>query len=396
MSVSEVLVDILVVLVAAKVAAEVTERIGIPVVVGEILAGLIIGPSVLNLVSAGDVLRVLAELGVILLLLDVGLEMDLAELTAVGRAALLVASIGVVVPFAGGMAVGVAFGLPGKEALFVGAALTATSVGITARVFGDLRSLATTEARTVLAAAVADDVMGLLVLTVVVRLATSGHVSALDVAVVVGVALAFLMAVSALAVRVVPGVFSLVDRHSRSSGTLVALALAFTLALSELARAAKLAPIIGAFVAGVALSRSSAASRIRRELIPVGHLLIPVFFLEIGIDTQVRDFAKLEVLGLAGALAVVAVAGKLISGIGMSGSSGDRVVVGMGMIPRGEVGLIFATVGLRQHIVGRTDYSALLLVVLATTLLAPPLLRHRLTRTRAAGDDASAGGVDHD
>ncbi|MGI8776670.1 MAG: cation:proton antiporter [Acidimicrobiales bacterium] len=378
MSVTQVLLDILIVLLSAKGAAELAERAHVPAVVGEILAGILIGPSVLGLVEVGDVLRVLSELGVILLLLDVGMEMDLAELAAVGRASLTVATIGVAVPFVGGWATAAAFGMGGNEAIFVGAALTATSVGITARVFGDLRALGTVEARTVLGAAVADDVMGLVVLTVVVRLASEGSVSALSVAGIVGVAVAFLVVTSVLGVRIAPRLFEVVARHSRSSGTLVAVALAFTLGVAELASAAKLAPIVGAFVAGISLGRSDAAERIRRELTPVGHLLIPVFFLQIGIEAQVEKFFDPAVLGLAGALLTVAVTGKLAASAGLLGSPGDRLLVGIGMIPRGEVGLIFATLGLRQHIVGPDVYAAVLLVVLVTTLLTPPALRWRL------------------
>jgi len=160
--VTTVLVHILFVVVAAKVAAEASARLSVPAVVGEILAGVLIGPSVLGLVEHDDVIRVLGELGVILLLLDVGMEMDLAELGAVGRASLSVATIGVVVPFVTGLGAGMAVGMTGNEAVFVGAALTATSVGITARVFGDLRALASVESRTVLGAAVVTRMAGLL------------------------------------------------------------------------------------------------------------------------------------------------------------------------------------------------------------------------------------------
>ncbi|TML61124.1 MAG: cation:proton antiporter, partial [Actinobacteria bacterium] len=388
-SVNAVLLDILVLLLAAKVAAEVAERVKVPAVVGEIVAGILIGPSVLGLVKGNDVVRVLGELGVILLLLQVGLEMDLAELGAVGRASLAVATIGVVTLLTAGTGVAWLFADNGKEALFIGAALTATSVGITARVFGDLRALAMIEARTVIGAAVADDVMGLVVLTVVVRLVSQGSVSVVSVLSIVSVAVAFLAVTSVVGVRFAPGLFAAVARYSRSSGTLVALALAFTLGVSELASAAKLAPIIGAFVAGLSLTRSPAAERIRRELTPVGHLFIPVFFLQIGIDAQVGQFAKPAVLGLAGAMLVVAVAGKLAASAGMRGAPGDRLLVGMGMIPRGEVSLIFATIGLRQHVFGQVVYAALLLVVLATTLLTPPVLRWRLLRLRAARVAAS-------
>ena len=389
MSVNDALLDILIVLVAAKVAAELMERLNIPAVVGEILAGILIGPSVLNLVSSSDVLRVLGEIGVILLLLEVGSELELSELAAVGRASMTVAIVGVILPFVGGAAFGSAIGMTGKEAIFVGAALTATSVGITARVLGDLKALAMVESRTVLGAAVADDVIGLVILTVVVRLATSGSVSALSVLWIVFVAVAFLAVTAYVGVRFVPGFFDWIARQSRSSGTLVAIALAFTLAIAELANEAKLAPIVGAFVAGLALGRSNSSDRIRRELQPVGHLFIPVFFLTIGIEVDVAQFAKPSVLAIAGVLFVIAVAGKLAAGVGMIGSPGDRILVGIGMIPRGEVGLIFATIGLSQAIIGQRDYAAILLVVLLTTLATPPVLRSRLERMRKGAATAA-------
>ena len=378
MSVTRVLLDILVVLVAAKLAAEGSERLGIPAVVGEIVAGVVVGPSALHLVGADDVLKVLGELGVILLLLDVGLEMDLGELAAVGRAAMSVATIGVVVPFAAGWGAALGLGMAGKAAIFVGAALTATSVGITARVFGDLRALATIEARTVLGAAVADDVMGLVILTVVTRLVSEGSVSINSVIGIVLVAVGFLAIASLLGIRFAPWTFHHLNRLSRSNGTLIALSLAFTLAIAELADQAKLAPIVGAFVAGLALSRSSLAPRIRRELTPVGHLLIPIFFVQIGLDAQISQFARLRVLGVAGVLLGVAVVGKLVSAAGLWRSPGDRLLVGLGMIPRGEVGLIFATLGLSQGIIGRDVYASLLLVVLASTLMTPSLLKWRV------------------
>ena len=217
MDVGTVLLDILVVLVAAKLAAEIAERINVPAVVGEIVAGAVIGPSILGFVGTDETLNVLGELGVILLLLGVGMEMDLAGLGAVGRSAMSVACVGVVVPMAGGFAVALALGHSDNQSLFIGAALAATSVGITARVFSDLRALATVEARTVLAAAVADDVLGLVILTVVVRLVSEGSVSIGDVAVILAVAIGFLIVATAVGVApcsiVVP-----VSRPSRPLG----------------------------------------------------------------------------------------------------------------------------------------------------------------------------------
>ncbi len=307
MDVNAVLLDILVVLVAAKIAAEIADRINFPAVVAEIAAGILVGPSLLGFVEPNEVIHTLAELGVILLLLEVGLEMDLRDLRSVGRASLLVAVVGVVVPMATGFGAGIGLGFDGEEALFVGAALTATSVGITARVFGDLRALASVEARTVLGAAVADDVLGLVILTVVTRIVTEGSVSAIGIIEVTLVAIGFVVVATAVGLRFAPPLFAWIRRYSRSAGTLVVLAFGFTLAFAELAHPADLAPIIGAFVAGLALARTTSADRIRSELAPIGHLLVPVFFLQIGIDADIEAMADWKVLGIAAVLLVVAV-----------------------------------------------------------------------------------------
>jgi Kef-type K+ transport system membrane component KefB len=346
------------------------------------VAGIAIGPSALGLVGHDSTLRVLGEIGVLLLLLEVGLEMDRSEMTAVGRSSLVVGIIGVAAPMGGGIVVANALGHGGNTALFLGAALAATSVGITARVLSDLRALATSEARTVLGAAVADDVLGLVILTVVVRIVSEGSVSVLTVAGIAGVAIGFLVIAAVVGSLVGPRLFERVQQHARSSGTPVALALAFTLTFATLADAARLAPIVGAFVAGIALSGSKPSERIRRELTPVGHLFIPVFFLQIGIEADVSAFAEPEVLGLGGALLVVAVIGKLLSSLGASRATGDRWLIGLGMMPRGEVGLIFAAIGLQEGVLSDDLYAALLVVVLATTLAAPPLLRWRIGALR--------------
>ena len=296
--VTDLLLDLLIILLAAKVGAELSDRIGVPAVVGEIVAGIVIGPSRSGWSASLMYCTSCAELGVILLLLEVGLEMDLRELAAVGRSSMQVAVIGVVLPFAAGWGVMNAFGESGNTALFIGAALTATSVGITARVFGDLHALASSEARTVLGAAVADDVLGLLILTVVVRIVTEGSVSIGTVVEVAGVALLFLVLASVLGVLLAPGIFNTVHRWARSSGTLLALVVVFTLTLAEFANSAKLAPIIGAFVAGIALGRVKQADRIHRELTPIIHLLVPVFFVQIGVNSEVSQFADGGVLAL--------------------------------------------------------------------------------------------------
>lgn len=387
----DALVHILVVLVAAKVAAEAAERLGVPAVAGEIVAGIAIGPSVLGLVHGDEVLRTLGEIGVLLLLLQVGMEMDLADLRAVGRASLLVAVVGVAAPFVLGAGVSAAFGHGGSTAVFVGAALTATSVGITARVFGDLRALATVEARVVLGAAVADDILGLIILTVVVRAVSEGSVSPASVAGVVVLALLFLVVVGGLGTRYAPALFSRIHRLARSPGTLIGLALAFTLGAAQLATTARLAPIIGAFVAGLSLGRWQQAERVHHELAPLAHVFVPVFFLQIGIDTDLASLGRPEVLGLAAALFGVAVVGKLVSGAAAVGTRADKLSIGLGMLPRGEVGLIFAGLGKEAGVLGPDLYGALLVVVLGTTLVTPPLLAAQLRRSRAGRPAADTG-----
>ena len=333
-----------------------------PAVVGEIVVGVLIGPSLLGWVAAdSEPVMALAELGVLLLLVQVGMEMDLAEFGALGRASMLVAVVGVAVPFALGGFVGLGFGESGDTALFVGAALTATSVGITARVFGDLRALATTEARIVLGAAVADDVLGLVILTIVVKVVTEGSVGPGIVAETVGAAVGFLVVATLVGAFIVPWCFEQLRRVTRSAATVVVLGFALTLGFAWAATLAKLAPIIGAFVAGLAIGRSPEHARIERDFAPTANLLIPVFFVQIGLNADIEAMARPAVLGLAGALLVVAIIGKLVSAVGAVGVRADKLLIGLGMIPRGEVGIIFASIGLAEGVLGDDQYAALLI-----------------------------------
>ena len=222
-----ILGNLLIIILVARLAAELAERIKIPAVLGEIVAGIIIGPSVLGLIDpikhldVADMVLLLGEIGVILLLFQVGLEMDLGEMAKVGKPAFVVAIIGVAVPFAAGFGVAASFGEDAKVALFIGATLTATSVGITARVLGDLRALALRESRIVLGAAVADDVLGLVILTVVVKVVTEGSISAGVVLETIGLAVGFLLITGLLAIYVIPRLFTRIDRLAKSTTTIV-------------------------------------------------------------------------------------------------------------------------------------------------------------------------------
>ena len=385
---ARLLLDLLVVLVAAKLASEACDRLRVPTVVGEIVAGVLVGPSVLGLVeldgARGVSLEMIAEIGVLLLLVEVGMEMDLAGLGRVGRASLLVALIGVAVPFATGTFAGLGFGESAETSVFVGAALTATSVGITARVLGDLRALATTEARVVLGAAVADDVIGLIILTVVIKTVTGDGVTATAVLSTTAIALGFLTLAGVVALVAVPPALDAIHRWSRSGTTLTVASLALVLALATLADAAALAFIIGAFIAGLALGRSRHQAQVASDLNSVGTFFIPVFFLLIGVNVDLEAIFRPEVLAIAGVLTIVAVVGKLVSAVGAAGLHADRLLIGVGMIPRGEVGLIFASIGLAEGVIDDELYGALLVVVLLSTLVTPPVLRWRINATGAA------------
>lgn len=393
---ARLLLDLLIVLAAAKLAAELAERMKIPAVLGEIAAGIAIGPSALGLVQLGGdrgvSVSVLAEIGVLLLLLSVGMEMDLGELGKVGAASMAVAVVGVVVPFAAGTGLGVALGQDTNAAIFIGAALTATSVGITARVFGDLRALATIEARIVLGAAVADDVLGLIILTVVVKVVTGGEVGVGTVAETLGLAVAFLVGTGLVGVLVVPRIFRALGKVVTSGATLVVAGFALMVAFAMLADSAKLAFIIGAFMAGLALGRTDQHERISADLGAVSNILVPVFFVSIGINADLGAMGKPSVVGVALLFTLVAVLGKLVAGVVVRGRRADRVLIGIGMLPRGEVGLIFASIGLSNAVLDGDQYGALLIVILLTTVMTPPLLRWRLGRSAETLDDPSSVG----
>jgi Kef-type K+ transport system membrane component KefB len=378
-------------LVAAKLLGELAERIGQPAVLGELIAGVILGGSVLGVVPAegfgADLLHIFAELGVILLLFEIGLETDLREMFRVGTASLSVATVGVILPFALGFfywayvphaASGGSADLT-TAAIFVGATLTATSVGITARVLSDLSRMNTTEAKIIIGAAVIDDVIGLVILTVVSGMAGGSSVSAVEILRVSAIAVGFLV-LAVLAGRfAVPRLFDLVVRM-RVRCVLLVFAFAFALGLSSLAALAGSALIIGAFAAGIILSGTNQFDTIEREIRPVAAIFTPFFFVSVGASVNLRLLDPTQagssgLLGVAGALILLAIAGKVAAGWAAPWVKFRRVVVGVGMVPRGEVGLIFADIGRRAGIFNEAVFGAILLMVMVTTFVAPPLLK---------------------
>ncbi len=379
---AERLVELLVILVAAKVGAEAMTRLRQPPVIGELLMGIVVGAGVLGWVDVteGGVVATLAEIGVILLLFQVGLEIQLSDMVRLGRAAVLVALIGVVTPFALGFAASLALGVGNgniEAALFIGAAMTATSVGITARVFGDLGRLDSDEARVVIGAAVVDDVVGLVILAVVAGLlGGDGDLAAGDLA-GLGLRVAgFLVVAVALGRLLMPHVLRLLGAMrvpgSFVIGAIVA-AVGLGLAADELAG---LDPVVGAFVAGLVVGQAHHVERINAEIEPIAWLLVPVFFLAVGAQVEVDVLFEPAVLGAGLAISALAAVGKLVSGLGVAGTGIRRLVVGMGMIPRGEVGLIFAALGATQlaATIGAEEVAVVVLMVIVTTLAGPLLL----------------------
>lgn len=373
----ELLLGLVVVWLAAKAAGEGMERIGQTSVLGELLAGVIIGPGVLGLVHESEVLHALAELGVLILLFEVGLESDLGDLLRAGFQATLVALVGVIVPFALGFGVMRWLGHPPLLAVFVGATLTATSVGITARVLADLGRLQDAAAKVVLGAAIVDDVLGLIILAVVTGIAQTGSVSAASVGLLSGKAVVFLVAAIVLGVRLAPMLLRWVSRM-RARGTLIVYSVVFAVALAAVADLIGLATIIGAFAAGLVLATTERRAHIEERIKPVSDLLVPVFFVTVGMKVQpaiLNPFGEHATFGVALLLTAVAVASKLAAGLVVYQRGVRRWPVAVGMVPRGEVGLIFAGTGLAAGVIAEDLYSALVVAVMLTTFAAPPWLK---------------------
>ena len=365
--------DLFVLFAAAKVLGELFEAVRQPAVVGELLAGVLVGPYVFGWVAAdADVLNVLAQLGVIILLFTVGLETSVQDLRRVGRLAVSVGVLGVVLPFAAGAGLMFLLGYERLDALFIGAALMATSVGVTARVLRDLGAIGTDVARVVLGAAVVDDILAIVALAVVAGMATGGF-DPVDLAVLVGLIAAFvgivLFAGPALTGRIskvvhLPGI--------PESPFLVAVLL--TLGLAALSETIGLAAIIGAFLAGTIFQfrREEVATQVE----PVYQLLVPFFFAITGTHLDPSVLADPSILGLAAGVTVLAIVTKVAGGWAGSASLGrrDALTVGIGMVPRGEVGLIVASLGLGLGVISQDLYGVVLVMTVVTTVITPPIL----------------------
>ncbi|MEZ5345576.1 MAG: cation:proton antiporter [Pyrinomonadaceae bacterium] len=380
---AEILLALFVILASAKIMGEIFERLRQPAVVGEILAGVLIGPSLLGWVTPSTVISVLAEVGVIFLLFNVGLETKPQSIIRVGRKALLVGVSGIVLPFVAGYYVSVLWGGSTIESMFIGAALVATSVGITARVLGSLGLLDTDAARIILGAAVIDDILGLMILSVVSGI-SKGDVNYLRLAGTTSTAIIFIVGVSVLGAVLVTRLAPKINKL-RIGKPFFNFGLIICLGLSVAAMYMQVAAIIGAFVAGMALSESTEENPKMRKLTNgVTEFLVPFFLVNIGMQLNLEIFRDWSVVMFALLITFVAVLTKFIGcGLGAWGEGLQKSAqVGAGMVPRGEVGIVVAQIGLGLSVINDQYFGAVLFMAIATTLIAPPFIKILFT----AGD----------
>ncbi|NLQ04828.1 cation:proton antiporter [Cylindrospermopsis raciborskii MVCC19] len=415
MVVAAVLLSLVVIYLASKVGGELSNKLGFPPVLGELVGGVVIGTSVLHLlvfpeggtdsssslimsflqITAGltpeatpavfaaqsEVISVLAELGVIILLFEIGLESNLKDLMEVGIQAFVVAVVGVAVPFAAGTAgLMIIFGIAPVPAIFAGAALTATSIGITSRVLSEIGRLNSKEGQIILGAAVIDDILGIIVLAVVASLAKDGAVDVGNVIYLIASATGFIIGAVILG-NIFNKSFVAIADMLKTRGGVVIPAFIFAFIMSYLADIINLEAILGAFAAGLVLEETEKRKELQKQVIPIADMLVPIFFVAVGAKTDLGVLnpaipTNREGLVMATFLITIAIIGKVITGLAVFGQPGiNRLAIGVGMIPRGEVGLVFAGVGAASGVLSKPLGAAIIMMVIITTFLAPPLLR---------------------
>ncbi|MEM9904285.1 MAG: cation:proton antiporter [Cyanobacteria bacterium P01_D01_bin.44] len=424
-----VLLSLIVVYMASKLGGELSKRLNLPPVLGELVGGVIVGISALHLLmfpensalatdsaimrvlqwlgqldsesvthifqSQSEVISVLAELGVIVLLFEIGLESDLRELSKVGYQAAVVAVVGVVAPFTlGTIGLMALFHVSVIPAIFAGAALTATSIGITSKVLSELGHLKSTEGQIIVGAAVIDDVLGIIVLAVVASLAKTGEVDILNVVYLIISASAFLLGAILLGKFFNKSFVAIADKL-QTRGALLIPAFTFALAMAFLANVIHLEAILGAFAAGLVLDETDKRKELDQQVMPIADILVPIFFVTVGAkaDLSVLNPVVAENragLVIAAFLIAIAIFGKLVTGWAVFGQPGiNRLAIGVGMIPRGEVGLVFAGIGSASGVLDKPLEAAIIVMVILTTFLAPPLLQIAL-KSQATPAVASA------
>ncbi len=409
-----VLLSLVIIYFASKLGGEVCSRINLPPVLGELVGGVLIGISAFRLLvfpessaaedsliitmlqsTAGlpteaassvftaqsEVITLLSELGVIILLFEIGLESDLKELIRVGPIAAVVAVVGVIAPFiAGTVGLVYIFNTPVVPAVFAGAALTATSIGITAKVLAELGQLSSEEGQIIIGAAVLDDILGIVILAVVASLAKTGEIQVSNIVYLVISAGVFLIGSILLGRLVSPFIVGLVN-EMKTRGQVLLTGLVFAFVLSYIATILNLEGILGAFAAGLILAETEKRKELEEQIIPIADFLVPIFFVCVGAKTDLSVLnpnvpSNREGLIIATFLILVAILGKVITGFTVFGNPDiNKLAIGVGMIPRGEVGLVFAGVGSASGALSEATEAAIIVMVIATTFVAPPLLR---------------------
>ena len=391
MEVSEFFLKLLLILISAKLFAEVFAYLKLPSVLGEVIAGIIIGPSLLGIIVPDSTFYLLAEIGILLLLFEVGLETDVGQLVKVGVQSSLVAVTGVIAPALLGFWISShIFNLSFVVSLFIGGTLVATSIGITVRVLVDLKKHRTKTAKIVLGAAVLDDVVGVVILAVLYDFAVKGEINVMNTAKVIGFIAIFLLIAPIITKLFVP-LISKLSSGSRTHGMIPTIIVSVILLLAVVSHKAGAPEILGSFAAGIALARRfflplgatvdhyshDLAEKIEVNMKPIIDLFVPIFFVIVGasINLKVIDFTSSTFWQIAGLLTVGAIIAKMLSGIWVKGGLRTKLSTGIAMVPRGEVGLIFAEVGKKSGIFDDTIYAVIVFVVALTTLFAPLLLR---------------------
>lgn len=424
-----VLLSLVIIYFASKLGGEICARIDLPPVLGELVGGVLVGVSAFHLLlfpesgstaddslimsflqqTAGltseatpsvfaaqsEVISLLSELGVIILLFEIGLESDLKELIRVGPQAAVVAVVGVVAPFAAGTAGLVyLFAVPVVPAVFAGAALTATSIGITAKVLAELGQISSQEGQIIIGAAVLDDILGIVVLAVVASLVKTGEIQITNIIILMISAGAFLIGAIVLGRLISPLIVGLVN-EMKTRGQLLLTGLVFAFILSYIANVIQLEAILGAFAAGLILAETDKRKELEEQVIPVADIFVPIFFVCVGAKTDLSVLnpavpANREGLVIASFLIVVAILGKVITGFTMVGQPEiNKLAIGVGMIPRGEVGLVFAGVGSASGALSEATEAAIIMMVILTTFIAPPLLRIVFKETEEVTESSS-------
>lgn len=394
MSTERILAELALMFVAAKVAGAAFERIRQPAVIGELAVGVLLGSHALGLIGHSAAHEVFQELGAIVLLFAVGLDTPPSHLKAVGGRSAAVGVAGIVLPFAAGFALISVVEGDASEAAFMGTAMVATSVGVTARVLADLGRVEEPESRVILGAAVVDDILGLLVLAVVSGVA-AGDLSPGSIVALAGLALGFVGLVGGLGPRAIRMLTPWLDRLGREGVFVFAFGLC--LGLAAIAGALELAAIIGAFLAGLALAETRDRYELEEHIAPVYSFLVPFFFVVTGSLVDVTALGDPSIAWLALGVTGIAIAGKLVGCGGAAWGMGRRsaLIVGAGMVPRGEVGILVATIGLSEGIIEPDLYTVVVLMSVATTLVVPPALKALFSgrpETRPPGEIRGIGG----